>query len=73
MKHEILQIDALIFNKVRGYKLVDNKIISNFYNITNEVQKQIKHDMETYKNLNLIYGCTIENDEIINVKLSRIF
>lgn len=69
MKHEILQIDSLIFNKVRGYKLVGNKIIGDFYNITDEVKKQVLEDMKKYEVL--IYRCTIVNDEIVNIELSK--
>ena len=69
MEHKIIQIDVLMFNKVRGNILNGNKIESRFYKITDKVKKIIKRDMENYKVC--CYRCSLVNDTIVNVELGK--
>lgn len=69
MKHKIIQIDVLMFNKVRGNILNGNKIETRFYNITDKVKKIIKRDMENHKACS--YRCTLVNDTIVDISLGK--
>lgn len=69
MKHNIIQIDELMFNKVKGNTLNGNKIETRFYNITDKVKKIIKRDMEKYKICN--YRCSLVNDTIVDISLGK--